>query len=67
MFKYSIYYLTIWCQEQRPGAHDHAALLREAQTMLGDRFAIRHSTIQIDRDVSCGGTALAASAEARHS
>ena len=39
-----------------PGVDNHAALLREAQTMLAQRFGIRHSTIQIDVDASCGAT-----------
>jgi cobalt-zinc-cadmium efflux system protein len=39
-----------------PGAHNHDSLLRSAQTMLADRFGIRHTTIQIDRDPSCEGT-----------
>jgi cobalt-zinc-cadmium efflux system protein len=38
-----------------PGPHDHDSLLREAQGMLSQRFGIRHSTIQIDRDPSCEG------------
>lgn len=39
-----------------PGEHNHDALLRAARTMLADRFGIRHTTIQIDRDPSCEGT-----------
>lgn len=39
-----------------PGEHAPDSLLREAQTMLAERFGIRHSTIQIDRDPSCEGT-----------
>jgi cobalt-zinc-cadmium efflux system protein len=34
---------------------DHAALLRQAQTMLAEQFGIRHSTIQIDLDEACAG------------
>jgi cobalt-zinc-cadmium efflux system protein len=37
-----------------PGNHDHDALLRSARTMLAERFGIRHTTIQVDRDSSCG-------------
>jgi cobalt-zinc-cadmium efflux system protein len=36
-----------------PGDHNHEALLRGAQQMLAERFGIRHSTIQIDRDPAC--------------
>jgi len=36
-----------------PGDQDHDALLRSAGAMLADRFGIRHTTIQIDRDPSC--------------
>ena len=39
-----------------PGEHNHDPLLRAARTMLAERFGIRHTTIQIDRDPSCGGT-----------
>lgn len=39
-----------------PGVHDHGALLRSAREMLAKRFGIRHTTIQIDRDRSCGST-----------
>ena len=39
-----------------PGDHNHDALLRGARTMLAERFGIRHTTIQIDRDPSCEGT-----------
>lgn len=38
-----------------PNEHNHDALLRTARAMLVERFGIRHSTIQIDRDPSCGG------------
>jgi cobalt-zinc-cadmium efflux system protein len=38
-----------------PGDHNHAALLRDARTMLAESFGIRHTTIQIDRDPSCEG------------
>ena len=37
-----------------PGIHDHAPLLRDAQALLAQRFGIRHTTIQIDLDPSCG-------------
>jgi cobalt-zinc-cadmium efflux system protein len=40
-----------------PGIHNHDGLLRGAHKMLGDRFGIRHTTIQIDIDPSCEGTA----------
>lgn len=39
-----------------PGHHDHDSVLRAARTMLAERFHIRHTTIQIDRDPSCEGT-----------
>jgi cobalt-zinc-cadmium efflux system protein len=39
-----------------PGQHDHDALLRDAREMLSQKFGIRHTTIQIDRDPSCEGT-----------
>jgi cobalt-zinc-cadmium efflux system protein len=35
---------------------NHDALLRDARAMLAQRFGIRHTTIQIDRDPSCEGT-----------
>jgi cobalt-zinc-cadmium efflux system protein len=38
-------------------AGEHDAVLRSAQALLGDRFGIRHTTIQLDRDRSCEGTA----------
>jgi cobalt-zinc-cadmium efflux system protein len=38
-----------------PGDHNHDAVLRGARTMLAERFGIRHTTIQIDRDPSCEG------------
>ena len=38
-----------------PGDHSHDALLRSARAMLAERFGIRHTTIQIDRDSSCEG------------
>ena len=38
-----------------PGEHGHDSLLSAAHAMLTDRFGIRHSTIQIDRDLSCEG------------
>jgi cobalt-zinc-cadmium efflux system protein len=38
-----------------PGEDNHDPLLRDARTMLAERFSIRHTTIQIDRDVSCEG------------
>ena len=39
-----------------PGDHDHDSLLSQAQGMLFERFGIRHTTIQIDRDSACEGT-----------
>ncbi len=36
--------------------HDHDSLLSGARKMLAERFGIRHTTIQIDRDPSCDGT-----------
>jgi cobalt-zinc-cadmium efflux system protein len=39
-----------------PGDHNHEALLHSARTMLAQRFGIRHTTIQIDREPSCEGT-----------
>ena len=39
-----------------PGDHNHDSLLRQAQRMLAERFGIRHTTIQIDRDPACEGT-----------
>jgi cobalt-zinc-cadmium efflux system protein len=39
-----------------PGSRNHDALLLAARTMLADRFGIRHTTIQVDRDESCEGT-----------
>ncbi len=39
-----------------PGDHNHDSLLRDARTMLAEKFGIRHTTIQIDRDPSCEGT-----------
>jgi cobalt-zinc-cadmium efflux system protein len=39
-----------------PGDHNHDGMLREAHGMLADRFGIRHTTIQVDRDPSCEGT-----------
>jgi cobalt-zinc-cadmium efflux system protein len=39
-----------------PGSHNHDGLLRGAHKMLGERFGIRHTTIQIDLDPSCEGT-----------
>ena len=39
-----------------PGEHNHDPLLRAARAMLAERFGIRHTTIQIDRDPSCEGT-----------
>jgi len=38
-----------------PGEHDHESLLRAARTTLAERFGIQHTTIQIDRDLSCEG------------
>jgi cobalt-zinc-cadmium efflux system protein len=38
-----------------PGEHRHDSLLRSARAMLADRFGIRHTTIQIDRDPACEG------------
>ena len=38
-----------------PGDHAHDALLGAARAMLAQRFSIRHTTIQIDRDLSCEG------------
>jgi len=38
-----------------PGDHGHDLLLRDARSMLAERFGIRHSTIQIDRDPGCEG------------
>lgn len=38
------------------GTHDHESLLCDARALLAERFGIRHSTIQIDRDLSCEGT-----------
>lgn len=38
-----------------PGDHDHYGLLRRARELLVKRFGIRHTTIQIDRDVACDG------------
>lgn len=38
-----------------PGGDNHDALLRSAGSMLRERFGIRHTTIQIDRDPSCDG------------
>jgi len=37
-----------------PGSRDQDAVLRPARALLADRFRIRHSTIQIDRDPDCG-------------
>lgn len=34
-------------------------VLQSAQRILAERFGIRHSTIQIDRDPSCDGVAHA--------
>jgi cobalt-zinc-cadmium efflux system protein len=39
-----------------PGVDRHDALLSEAHQMLAERFGIRHTTIQIDRDSDCEGT-----------
>ena len=39
-----------------PGDHNHDSLLSQAQRMLAERFGIRHTTIQIDRDSACEGT-----------
>jgi cobalt-zinc-cadmium efflux system protein len=39
-----------------PGEHNHDSLLHGARTMLAEKFGIHHSTIQIDRDLSCEGT-----------
>ena len=39
-----------------PEDHPHDLLLHGARTMLAERFGIRHTTIQVDRDPSCGGT-----------
>ncbi len=39
-----------------PGDHNHDSLLRTAQTMLAEKFGVRHTTIQIDRDAACEGT-----------
>ena len=39
-----------------PGEHNHDPILRAARTMLAERFGIRHTTIQIDRDPACEGT-----------
>ncbi len=39
-----------------PGEHNYDSLLRDAQSMLGERFGIRHTTIQVDRDPTCEGT-----------
>jgi cobalt-zinc-cadmium efflux system protein len=36
-----------------PKVPDSDALLRAARTMLADRYGIRHTTIQIDRDPAC--------------
>ena len=36
-------------------SHNHDRLLRAARTMPAERFGIRHTTIQIDPDVSCEG------------
>jgi cobalt-zinc-cadmium efflux system protein len=38
-----------------PGEHSHDSLLDAARAMLAERFGIRHSTIQVDRDLSCEG------------
>ena len=38
-----------------PGDHAHDSLLRSARQLLTDRFGIRHTTIQIDRDAACEG------------
>ena len=39
-----------------PHDHNHDSLLRTARGLLEERFGIRHTTIQIDRDVSCEAT-----------
>ena len=38
-----------------PGDHAHDAILGTARAMLVERFGIRHTTIQIDRDRPCDG------------
>jgi cobalt-zinc-cadmium efflux system protein len=38
-----------------PGDHKHDSLLFAARAMLAQRFGIRHTTIQIDSDLSCEG------------
>jgi cobalt-zinc-cadmium efflux system protein len=38
-----------------PGEHGHDRLLRDARSLLAERFGIRHSTIQIDREPGCEG------------
>jgi hypothetical protein len=40
-----------------PGEHSHDSLLTAARAMLAERFGIHHSTIQIERDLSCEGAA----------
>lgn len=37
-----------------PGDHAHDQTLALARAMLAERFGIRHTTIQIDRDLACG-------------
>lgn len=39
-----------------PGDRNHDSVLSGARQMLRERFGIRHTTIQIDRDPSCEGT-----------
>lgn len=39
-----------------PGEDHDASLLRDAHGMLAERFGIRHTTIQVDRDPTCEGT-----------
>jgi cobalt-zinc-cadmium efflux system protein len=39
-----------------PGGNNHDSLLRAARTMLAERFRIRHTTIQVDRDPACEAT-----------